>query len=533
MSILSIQVKITVVKIIVRFNLIKFEKSIPIHPILFAAFPILLLITSNLHEVIFKDAGFSLLIVIGISLLSFLILNLFLKNKFKSGLLISLCLILFFSYGYFIRFTSQIGIDVSMLPFSHTTYAIPLYGIMLIIGIIVILKLKKRLKDITIFVNIIGIVIIVMLLPNVISYSLDNNEFNKINNEMNYKILQHSELHEKPNIYYIIVDEYTSDEILLEIYNYDNNEFLTKLSQRGFYIPTNSYSNYVTSPLAISSTLNMLYFNDEKIYPTLDNRNEFYNNNQIMQIFKSLDYKIVSMSLDYGYPEISEHHLCAPSMFVNQFHNTVIDLSLWNPFSKYLVTAGDPQRERVNCKFNELSTLQTTLDTPFFVFAHIMSPHPPYLFGPNGESVNPEFLAIGAASWDDKSGYVNQLQYINKKILETVDTILQENDSPPIIIIQGDHGTPTQLGGGGLRWSNVTDESIRERVSIFTAFYLPKDNSEIMHEGVTPVNFFRIILNNYFYGSYEILEDKIYFSTYQKMLDFDDVTEIIIKSQFE
>jgi hypothetical protein len=507
------------------------DKSTTIHPILFAIFPILLIITLNLDEVIFKDAGFSLLMVLGITLVSWIFLKLFLKNRLKSGLLVSLGLILFFSYSHFTRFTSQMGVDVSMLPFSHTTYAVPFYGIMLIVGIFGIIKIKKRLKDVTIFANIIGVVIIVMLLPNITSYSLENNNFDVVDNEIDYRILHEPKLNEKPNIYYIIVDEYTSDEILLELYNYDNHEFLTKLTQRGFHIPTNSYANYVTSPLAISSTLNMSYFNDEKINPTLDDRNEFYNNNQLMQILKSLDYTIISMSLEYGYPEISDHQLCAPLMFVNQFHNTLIDGSLWHPFSKYFVTAGDPQRDRVNCKFSELSNLENSFNTPFFVFTHIMSPHPPYLFGPNGESLNSEFLAIGAASWDNKSGYVNQVQYINKKIIETVDKILQESDSVPVIIIQGDHGTPTQLGGGGLRWNNINDDSIIERTSIFNAYYLPNLDSEVIYEGITPVNSFRIVLNNYLNGNYDLLEDKIYFSTYQDMLNFTDVTSIVSPSR--
>ena len=508
---------------------IKFTKSTIVHPILFAMFPILLITSSNLNEVIFLDAGFSLLIVVAITIVSWIFLNLFLKNRLKSGLLISLGLILFFSYGYFIRIISQIGIDVSSLPFSYTTIAIPFYGMLLIVGLFGIIKIKKYLKDMNIFANIIGIVIILMLLSNVISYSLENNSLDAVNNEIDYRILHEPKLNEKPNIYYIILDEYTSNEILLDIYNYDNLEFLTKLAQRGFHIPTNSYTNYATSPLAISANLDMSYFNDGKINPTLDHRNEFYNNNQLMQILKSLDYTIINMSLDYGYPEIADHHLCPPSMFVNQFHNTLIDGSLWNPFSKYFVTAGDPQRDRVNCKFSELSNLENSFDTPFFVFAHIMSPHPPYLFGPNGESINAEFLSLGADSWNNKSGYVNQVQYINKKIIETVDKILQESDSAPIIIIQGDHGTPTQLGGGGLRWNNINDDSIRERMSIFSAIYFPNTDSAVIYDGITPVNYFRLILNTQLNGNYELLEDRMYFSSYQDMLNFTDVTSSLQK----
>ena len=61
--------------------MIMFTKSTSIHPILFAIFPILLIVTSNLDEVIFKDAGFSLLIVLGITAISWVFLNLFFKNQ--------------------------------------------------------------------------------------------------------------------------------------------------------------------------------------------------------------------------------------------------------------------------------------------------------------------------------------------------------------------------------------------------------------------------------------------------------------------
>jgi len=508
--------------------MVNITKSTVIHPILFAIFPILLIISSNLNEVIFLDAAFSLLLVFTITFASWFFLNLLLKNKLKSGLLTSLGLIIFFSYSHFIRISFQLGVDVSTLPFSYSTYAIPIYLSLLIIGIITIIKIKNRLQDVTTLTNIISIVLIVMLLPNIVSYSFETHDTDYMDNPLNYKILNESQIKYKPNIYYIIVDEYTSDEILTKIYDYDNQDFLSQLTKRGFFVPSHAYTNYATSPLAISANLNMQYLPNENINPTLDNKNEFFNNNQIMRILKSLDYTIINMSLEYGYPEITDYHLCPPLMFVNQFHNTLLDSSILQPFSKLFVSAGEPHRDRINCKFSEVSNLENSFDSPFFVVDHIMAPHPPYLFGPNGESITPEFLSIGANSWDDKSGYVNQVQYVNKKIIETIDKIL-ENNSQSVIIIQGDHGTPTLLGGGGLNWKNINDNSIIERMSIFNAYYFPNVDSEIIYDGITPVNSFRLVLNNYLNGDYELLEDKIYFSTYQDMLNFTDVTYMIQK----
>ena len=305
-------------------------------------------------------------------------------------------------------------------------------------------------------------------------------------------------------------------------------------------VPSNGLSKLYAISLFKSTPYNCIYV----LPPSCLIFSYSFSNPLDNTIFNSLEslgliYKINNDSLRNGIlnlyqkryvflKEITDYHLCPPLMFVNQFHNTLLDSSILQPFSKLFVSAGEPHRDRINCKFSEVSNLENSFDSPFFVVDHIMAPHPPYLFGPNGESITPEFLSIGANSWDDKSGYVNQVQYVNKKIIETIDKIL-ENNSQSVIIIQGDHGTPTLLGGGGLNWKNINDNSIIERMSIFNAYYFPNVDSEIIYDGITPVNSFRLVLNNYLNGDYELLEDKIYFSTYQDMLNFTDVTYMIQK----
>ena len=99
-------------------------------------------------------------------------------------------------------------------------------------------------------------------------------------------------------------------------------------------------------------------------------------------------------------------------------------------------------------------------------------------------------------------------------------------DSPPIIILQGDHGTQTLLKKYDDNWDNQNDESITERMSIFNAYYLPDQNTELIYDSITPVNSFRLILNAYFNTNYELLEDKSYFADYIHPYNFTDVTEI-------
>ena len=112
-------------------------------------------------------------------------------------------------------------------------------------------------------------------------------------------------------------------------------------------------------------------------------------------------------------------------------------------------------------------------------------------------------------------------------MIETIDKILLESDSPPIIVLQGDHGTNTLLKKYSDNWDNQNDESITERMSIFNAYYLPVQNTELIYDSITPVNSFRLILNAYFNADYELLDDKNYFSDYTHPYNFTDVTEIL------
>ena len=64
-----------------------------------------------------------------------------------------------------------------------------------------------------------------------------------------------------PDIYFIILDTYADYNILKDLFNFDNIEFLSYLSEKGFFVVENSFSNYHTSPLSIPSMMNMEYIN--------------------------------------------------------------------------------------------------------------------------------------------------------------------------------------------------------------------------------------------------------------------------------
>ena len=111
------------------------------------------------------------------------------------------------------------------------------------------------------------------------------------------------------------------------------------------------------------------------------------------------------------------------------------------------------------------------------------------------------------------------LIFINKKVRETIDTILANAKSPPVIIIFGDHGPRSELN-----WEDVDRTNHHESMSVLNALYLPGVDNDLLRPGLSPVNTFRIVFNEYFGQQYELLPDRSYYSMERKPYRFYDVT---------
>jgi len=154
---------------------------------------------------------------------------------------------------------------------------------------------------------------------------------------------------------------------------------------------------------------------------------------------------------------------------------------------------------------------------PKLVFVHLISPHQPFVFGPEGEPIQPEGpFTLTAESADTREqaaadGYVGQIRFLNGRILQVVDRLIADSAQPPVIILQGDHGPP--VGG----------PSAADRMSIFNAYYLPGDSALFPYASITPVNTFRLVLAKYFDARLPLLDDVALYSSYKAPYEFHPV----------
>jgi hypothetical protein len=298
-----------------------------------------------------------------------------------------------------------------------------------------------------------------------------------------------------------------SSSSLKEFLNYDNQEFVSYLSNKGFNVNHKSYTNYPGSMPSVTSTLNMMYLNflTEEQVGHIKIPQKMYVENTVMQNFKSAGYKIISVQRPFPF-------IVSSSLFdlVVCERNKYVDSQLFNMTIKtsilvFLLEKWEEHelREAALCNFAELSKQHQKFDEPIFVFSHILLPHPPYLFGPEGESVS-SVRPQGLESWQNEEGYINSIKFANKKIMQVVDGLLADPENSPVIIIQADHGY------GFDDTSKLSKENLEQRMSILSAYYLPGIEENLSDDVITPVNTFRIIFNSYFNADYDLLENKMY-----------------------
>jgi hypothetical protein len=108
------------------------------------------------------------------------------------------------------------------------------------------------------------------------------------------------------------------------------------------------------------------------------------------------------------------------------------------------------------------------------------------------------------------TGYPDQVEYANKRMLEILPQMIENSSTPPIIILQGDHGL-------------IDYGSPKDRMSILNAYYLPQGGDAELYPSITPINSFRVILNAYFGGNLPLLPDVSYYSPSSGNFDYQIV----------
>jgi hypothetical protein len=514
----------------------RFIRRVPFHPLFFAAYPVLALLAVNIKEVNPQVVWRPLLISLAGAIILGLLMALATRDWMRGAVATSFVLLLFFSYGHVYDFLEQnplAGISLG----RHRLLA-PAYAVILLAGLWWIWRRLANLERATQVLNLVALFLLIFPTVQILSFNRLTSAGEKASVELVSLAspLEPDDPEHLPDVYYIVLDSYARADALRRDVGYDNSSFIDELQKLGFYVANCSRSNYSYTQASLTATLNLNYL-PELVAALRDSGLEekgiwlLLKNSLVRQQLSALGYKTVAFDTGYEWSTLTDADVFlgpardsftvqALEPFEAMLIKSTAGLILTDTQVKALTRQNEASTERINnvnfpfkgfaerqlYTLNQLPEVAKIRD-PKFVFAHVLIPHVPFIFSPDGQiREDPGFYSgeKGGPINDEyqREGYVGQIQYINSRMLNIIRQILDESDEEPIIIIMGDTGLEKE-----------------NRFQILNAYYLPGGADAGLYPAITPVNSFRLIFNTFFNTQYEPLPDLSY--------PIDDFTNVV------
>jgi hypothetical protein len=492
--------------------------------ILAGIYSIISLWNNNIGEIQSDYVVTLIFITIGINIVIYCLWLIISRSPAKSALLSIATYIFLYSFGHIYNIIGNqviLGIEIGFIKLFV------LWTGFFIIACFLIFRMKQVDFSMIVGMNITVLALLLFNIVPVISFELQVGLKGSKTQTTSEPIPTANS--EQPDIYYIVLDSYTRSDVLKSLMGYDNSDFINELKKRGFYVPDCAYSNYNGTAKTIASVLNFEYLqqgwrneNDDDVKKPSPANVNLIKNNKVLSYFSRLGYKFVTgrafspfmyidksdIYLNYSMDNTGKDDLDR-KQFLNLYLNTTVFrvlaesyknnplLFLHLPYWLIDNDVKDAYYNNASLWYNQnLYMFDSIAKFPqkpgnYLVYAHIIAPHGPYVFRADGSFRYP------LDTNDEKVLYVDAVKYLNKRVLELVDTLLSESKVPPVIIIQGDHGV-----------HKLTHDIPKHK--ILSAYYLPGKLITPPYATITPVNNFRMIIRDYFDPSMELLPDTLY-----------------------
>lgn len=496
----------------------------PIFGLLIGILPFLILWNNNKTQVYARDVVSSLLLTMAFVVVFWALFLLITRSAARASLASTLFFLLFFSFGHVYNLVQNkvfLGISIGFIKLLAA------YLVLAIVFTFLLIRVKKITVDVTLWLNAILGVLILFNLFQIIQFEIIHPRQPVVaaaENPPSSTTASGTSSGELPDIYYIILDAYSRQDVLKDIMNYDNSAFIDGLRQRGFYVADCASSNYDGTVASVTSSLNYSYLAQSANLSDIEDKalsNDLVNNrirNDLAQRgYQFVTSKAYSSANDIPNSDIYLDYLTdagmADTVAQAQFTRMYLETTLFRvPFELYYMSPlkfaflpdwlfmsddNDSVMGYASFWYNQTKYVFDSLekfpsrDGNYFVYAHINAPHGPYVFDSNGNfryTYNPE---------DNLPYYTDTITWLDKRVLKLIDNLIADSKVPPIIILQGDHGAHVLTSG-------------IDKNKILSAYYFPGNAKSDLYPTITPVNTFRLVLRDYFSQQMDLLPDTVY-----------------------
>ena len=346
-----------------------------------------------------------------------------------------------------------------------------------------------------------------------------------INKMYNYKEItsanpvkfDQSKVTAKPNVYFLLFDEYAGYKSLQDSFGFKNDSLYSFLKTQNFKeIPV--FSNYDFTLFSMASALNMQYVPENYIKNSLtqkdiQQRAGEIRNAQVFSIFKAMNYRIENYSIFdiKNYPALYTSSGLFPihaGLLTNKlFHNRLLKgIGWWLAtgrfeiplFKRYYMLRKDAYNKQVEEMVNQSMAARSA--NPKFIYAHFLLPHGQFYRDSSG-AYNTTEKIMDDKYLGDRKLYVAYLKYTNNIIKNLVKNA-NNNDPSAIVIIMSDHGFYDYNSFGNYDANNFNN-------FCFTRFPAAKPGSNNLP--ASNVNYFRYLFNTAYGQNLPYLPDSTVF----------------------
>jgi hypothetical protein len=479
------------------------------HPLFYAAYPVLFLWSLNLDEVPVGDALPPLIAVLLTAAVATLVLALVIGDRARAALIVTPIMLALLLYGRVV--------DLVAAP-----AVVHRVGWLVLVGLATLAAWRlsaSRILGIDRALLAIGAVLVGFTLVTIIPSAIADASAPPPPDTAAGRTLATTTSAQKRDVYWLIFDRYTSDRGIQLQFGIQN-DLTPWLREQGFTVLDDSHANYLSTSLSLSTTSNIRHLEDltagttsgattrARIYGSLQN-------SLVAQQFKALGYPYDHVGSWWGPTRLdagADQNFNAAG--ASDFSSVLLEQSALPPALRLLGIAEATFSKNYQHGKYELATLDDLVDAPGpkFVWAHVLLPHPAYVFHADGTFMS----GVESRTIGEKEAWKRQFAYTNARLKAFIGSLLAlPEERRPIIILQADEGHRFNVAAtdegedkGTFDWRTATPEQLEIKFGIMNAWYVPGADLGLDPK-MSAINTFPVLFDRYFGLDYAMLPDRI------------------------
>jgi hypothetical protein len=476
----------------------RLARPIPFYPVLLAAYAGLFLWSTNVDETVAADVLPVLAVSVAGASLALVAAAFVTRDWLRAALIVGVLEALFFGYRSLALLTRD--------PPLQGLPTMPAWVAFFTIALFVVWRRRDLLPSLTRLLNIATGALIVVALVIILPHEVQGVTRAAPDDVAIARPPAGTRL---PDIYFLVFDRYGSERSLETRYGITEHGLVDWLEAHGFYVAHDSHANYHRTGPSLEATLNMAMLDGTRMDIAR------LGDHAVGRYLTSLGYRYVHIGSWFGPTQSSpladeNLGLEEPSDFARALYHATLLPSLERLLGRSEDRAIRARhRDWATFALDALEGLRTE-PGPKFVFAHLLLPHPPYVFDRDGNVVS----GREAGALTRGESFLEQKLYLDQRLEALLGPLLELPEAErPIIIVQADEGpypVAYEAAGRDWDWTNASDDDITAKFGILNAQYWPGTTAAEagLYPTISPVNTFRLLFDHYFDAGLPLLPDR-------------------------